>query len=182
MFCSSGHECARLWYLGPRIWDCALISLLTSTPPSVCAADAPSQPGPIHQAKALVGSLLSSALSRVRAARKVIWHVEDLAVGGAKLALRVARRSVRPLLVGLVVHRALRTIEGSRLPEMRMARMSPAERLEYNNTRLMGADWREQMEQDFLDAAKEVQDGYNTGECFRTNECITGECFRTDQD
>lgn len=136
-----------------------------SPSPPVRAAEAPSQPGPIQQAQALVGGLLSSALRRVRAARKVIWHVEDLAVGGAKLALHVARRSVRPLLVGLIVHRALRTIEGSRLPAMRMARMSPAERLEYHNTRLMGADWREQMEQDFLDAAKEVQDGYITGGC-----------------
>ena len=61
------------------------------------------------------------------------------------------------------MNRALRTIEASQLPEVRMARMSPAERLDFANTRLMGADWREQINQDLLDAAKEVQEGYITG-------------------
>jgi hypothetical protein len=100
----------------------------------------------------------------VRAARKLVWKTEDIAVGGVKLALGIARRAARPLLIGFVVHRALSTVENARLPACRTARMSPAERLEYENTRLMGADWRQQFEQDLIDAAKEVQDGFITGE------------------
>jgi hypothetical protein len=55
--------------------------------------------------------------------------MEDLAVGGAKLALRVAKHSVRPLLIGYITNRALQTLERSRLPAMRMARMTPAEQV-----------------------------------------------------
>ena len=133
---------------------------------SFVAAEAPSQANPIHQAGVFLGGLLSAAARRIRSTRKLVWQMEDIAVGSAKLALGVARRAARPLLIGLVVHRALSTIESARQPMYRTARMSPAERLEYENTRLMGADWKQQFEQDLIDAAKEVQDGFITGECF----------------
>jgi hypothetical protein len=35
--------------------------------------------------------------------------------------------------------------------------------VEYYHTHLLGQDWREQMEQDFLDAVEEVEEGLNTG-------------------
>ncbi len=45
--------------------------------------------------------------------------------------------------------------------------------MEYHNTKMLGKDWREQMEQDFIDAAREVQDGYITGEIRSIRETMT---------
>ena len=39
----------------------------------------------------------------------------------------------------------------------------PVWQIEYHYSRLLGTDWREQMEADFLEAAREVQDGLLTG-------------------
>ena len=143
------------------------LNALASSLHHLLSAEPASQPGPLRQALSAVRGVIAGAARQVRSARKLVWQIEDIAKGGASLALRVARKSVRPLLIGLVVNRALRTIEASRLPEVRMARMSPAERLEYANTRLMGADWREQINQDMLNAAREVQEGHITGECYQ---------------
>lgn len=50
-------------------------------------------------------------------------------VGGARGALRLARISVRPVLIGLIVNRAIATLEAARAPEARAARMTHAEQV-----------------------------------------------------
>ncbi len=45
-----------------------------------------------------------------------------------------------------------------------LASSAPSSQMDYNLTRLMGSDWRDVMEGDFLAAAKDVNDGYMPGE------------------
>lgn len=44
---------------------------------------------------------------------QAVWRVEDVAVGAVRLGVRIARKAARPVLVGVVLHRALRAIEES---------------------------------------------------------------------
>ncbi|GAX83008.1 hypothetical protein CEUSTIGMA_g10435.t1 [Chlamydomonas eustigma] len=122
----------------------------------------PSPPNAVQRLVNLGRDVFNSISRRMRSTRKVVWQMEDLAVGGARLALHVAKHSVRPLLIGFIANRALQTLERSRLPAIRMAKMSPAEQVDYYHTQLLGPDWREQMEQDFLEAVQEVEEGLNT--------------------
>lgn len=46
-----------------------------------------------------------------------------------------------------------------------MARMTPSQQVDYHMERLLGRNWQRVVEQDFIDAAREVQEGYITGEC-----------------
>ncbi len=107
---------------------------LTGEPPRASRAGG----GPVRLLRSAVGGAVSSLRFRLRSVRKVVWRAEDLAVGGARLAWGVARRSARPLLVALVVGRALQTVGRGRLPEMRMARMTPAEQVSpFHQSRLI---------------------------------------------
>lgn len=90
--------------------------------------------------------------------------MEDVAVGGAKLAVRVARRSIRPILIGFIINRTLQTLEDSRCTALRLAKLPLKDQMDARMEDLLGADWQQQMEADFLEAAKEVHDGYITGE------------------
>lgn len=65
---------------------------------------------------------------------------------------------------GLVLHKALRTIEDSRSPSNRLANLPPAKRMDYYYSKLLGKDWREQMEEDMAQAMKDVDEGLITGE------------------
>jgi len=135
-------------------------------------------PNPFSQVRGLITSALGAARRRTRSLRKAVWQVEDIVKGSARFALGAAKKAVRPVLVGLVVHRALRTIEASRLPAVRLARMKPADQIEWYYSRLLGKDWKQQIEGDLLDAIKEVNDGYVTDDYRQEKRKLTAAMLR----
>jgi hypothetical protein len=81
----------------------------------------------------------------VRGLRGAVWRLEDLVTLAAKHGLRIAGHAVRPVLIGIVLHRALRTLESSRTLGNRMARMPPAKAVDYYFRTLLGDDYNKQV-------------------------------------
>jgi hypothetical protein len=65
---------------------------------------------------------------------------------------------------GYVLHRALTTIDNSRSMEVRMAKLPPGKALDLYYRNMLGEDYGKQIEQDLVDAVKEVEEGLLTGE------------------
>lgn len=101
-------------------------------------------------------------LRRVNQVKEAVLRIEDIAVGTAKFTLRLAKRSARPILVALIVNRALQTLEDSQDPIEQMGRMGSVDQANYYYSNLLGTDWEEQLHEDFVAATKEVQDGLLT--------------------
>eukprot|EP00197_Chlamydomonas_leiostraca_P010551 CAMPEP_0202865700 /NCGR_PEP_ID=MMETSP1391-20130828/6304_1 /ASSEMBLY_ACC=CAM_ASM_000867 /TAXON_ID=1034604 /ORGANISM="Chlamydomonas leiostraca, Strain SAG 11-49" /LENGTH=514 /DNA_ID=CAMNT_0049545567 /DNA_START=40 /DNA_END=1585 /DNA_ORIENTATION=+ len=115
---------------------------------------------------------------RGRNLRKAVWRLEDVAVGGAKLALRLARKAVRPALIALVLHRTLSTLEDSRTLEARMSRLRAGDALDLYLRELLGKDYGAQIRADLLAAAQDVEDGYLTDEYKQEKRKLTAAMVR----
>ncbi len=68
-----------------------------------------------------------------------------------------------PLLPGVVLHRALRTLGSSRGLQARLQRLDTEEAVDYYYRTLLGPDWRAQMQEDYDRALKDVNEGLVTG-------------------
>ncbi|KAG2496657.1 hypothetical protein HYH03_005477 [Edaphochlamys debaryana] len=115
---------------------------------------------------------------RLKRAQRLWWRLEDVIVDGSKLALRVGLKAARPVLVGLVLHRVLRTIDRSRGLEMRMSRLSPAAAKELYYKEVLGSDWKEQLQADMDKAVQDVNEGLVTDEINQEKRLMTAAQIR----
>ncbi|GBF91759.1 hypothetical protein Rsub_04063 [Raphidocelis subcapitata] len=140
----------------------------------VRAASGPRLPNPL----ALLGRLRPANLAKgIQEQRhnlqRLIWRLEDAGVFGAKMARKFAVKAVRPALVWLVVSRAMRTIEASRDPRIRMLRQPSHKQIDYYYTQLLGKNWREH-----IDAVREVDEGLVTDDIVREKRKLAAVMLR----
>lgn len=135
------------------------------------AGVSPPRPSLLRRGRNLVGSVVAlpaglagRALRRLGGVQKLWWRVEDIAVEGGKAAFKLARKSARPLLIAFVLHRTLKTLERSRGMEAKMSKMSPDQATDYYYSRLLGKDWKDQLQADWDKAVQDVNDGLVTDE------------------
>lgn len=110
--------------------------------------------------------------------QRLVWRLEDASVLTAKFAVKAAVKGARPLLVWLVVARTLRTIDRSEDLGLRMMRQPTNKQMDYYYSHLLGKDWEQQMEQDFIDAVAEVDAGYITDDMVRERRGIQAAIMR----
>lgn len=68
---------------------------------------------------------------------------------------------------GLIVAKALRTIDRSQDLGLKMLKQPTHKQMDYYYSKLLGEDWQKQLEQDFIDAVAEVDGGYITDDMVR---------------
>mmetsp|Transcript_2727 Transcript_2727/g.4714 ORF Transcript_2727/g.4714 Transcript_2727/m.4714 type:complete len:480 (-) Transcript_2727:401-1840(-) len=142
-------------------------------------------PGFLQQAQHLAGGLLHAPRGLIRtlgnstrSLRYNAWRLEEFAVSAAKVTVKVARKAARPVIIALVLRRALQTIDAAQNVQMRIARLPPAEAMDLYYRTLLGDDFNEQIEQDMLDAVKDVQDGFNTDDYKDEKRLLTAVMLR----
>eukprot|EP00877_Chromochloris_zofingiensis_P001037 jgi/Chrzof1/10934/Cz05g17220.t1 len=123
-------------------------------------------------------ALVKSLRLQSKRLQHLIWSLEDAGTFSAKLAVKAAIKAARPILVWLIIARARQTLQMSADPIVKMAKLPPNQQLDYYYSRLMGKDWEQQMEQDMLDAIKEVEDGYITDEVVREKRKLSAVMLR----
>ncbi|GLC46284.1 hypothetical protein PLESTB_000994800 [Pleodorina starrii] len=135
------------------------------------AGVSPPPPSLLRRGGQLVGRVfgapraaLQQATKRLGRAQRLWWRLEDVVVDGSKLALKVALKAARPVLVGLVLHRVLQTLDRSRSLEVQLSRMTPEKAVEHYYRTVLGPDWREQFAEDMRKAVQDVNDGLVTDE------------------
>ncbi|KAF8071137.1 hypothetical protein HT031_001219 [Scenedesmus sp. PABB004] len=110
--------------------------------------------------------------------QRLLWRLEDASVFTAKFAARALIKGARPALVWLVVARALRTIDRSEDLGLRMMRQPAHKQMDYYYSHLLGDDWEQQLEQDFVDAVAEVDEGYITDDMVRERRGLQATILR----
>lgn len=88
-----------------------------------------------------------------------VWYLEDVALNAGQATAKFAVRAAKAVLIGLVVQRAMRTIDASRDPAYKMAGLPVNQQADYYFTRLLGRNWEAQMERDMQEAVAEVDEG-----------------------
>ncbi|GIL84456.1 hypothetical protein Vretimale_19014 [Volvox reticuliferus] len=124
------------------------------------------------------GAALHQVRKRLNRAQRLWWRLEDVVVDGSKLAAKVALKAARPVLIGLVLHRVLKTLDRSRSLEMRMSRMAPEAAVEHYYRTLLGPNWREQFQEDWEKAVKDVNEGLVTDEINQEKRRMTAAQLR----
>jgi hypothetical protein len=109
-------------------------------------------------------SLLRTAGDQFRRVTRQAWRIEGAATFTAKLAVRLAKRAARPVLIAVVAHRTLGALSASRAPHNMAMRLPASKQQDYLFERALGRDWREVMRKDLLEACAEVDEGLNTEE------------------
>ncbi|KAG2438744.1 hypothetical protein HXX76_005289 [Chlamydomonas incerta] len=149
------------------------------------AGVAPPAPSLFSRTGALLGGVLGAPRSAVRQvtkrlgrAQRLWWRLEDVVVDGSKLALRLAVKATRPVLVGFVLHRVLKTLDRSRQLEYRLARMGPEEAREAYYESVLGKDWQQQLQADWDKALEDVQEGLVTDEINHEKRLMTAAQLR----
>ncbi|KAI8471005.1 MAG: hypothetical protein J3K34DRAFT_385002 [Monoraphidium minutum] len=132
---------------------------------------------------ALLGQLRPRNLAKAVKARKqglqrLVWRIEDASVGGAKFARKFLLKAARPALVWLIVSRAVHTIDAARDPRIRMLRQPEHKQMDYYYSRLLGKNWRQQLDQDLLEAVREVDAGYITDDVVREKRKLAAVMLR----
>eukprot|EP00879_Flechtneria_rotunda_P012631 GHRR01013189.1.p1 GENE.GHRR01013189.1~~GHRR01013189.1.p1 ORF type:complete len:228 (+),score=91.79 GHRR01013189.1:892-1575(+) len=79
---------------------------------------------------------------------------------------------------GLVVARALHTIDRSEDLGLRMMKQPDDKQIDYYYSNLLGKDWQQQMEKDFVEAVAEVDAGYITDEMVRERRGLQASILR----
>eukprot|EP00775_Hariotina_reticulata_P012941 gene12941-13069_t len=110
--------------------------------------------------------------------QQLVWRLEDASVFTAKFAVKAAIKGARPILVWMIVARALRTIDHSQDLGLRMMRQPDHKQMDYYYGKLLGNDWQQQLEQDFVDAVAEVDAGYITDEMVRERRGLQAAIMR----
>ncbi|KAG2453390.1 hypothetical protein HYH02_001614 [Chlamydomonas schloesseri] len=149
------------------------------------AGVSPPAPSLFSRAGGLVGGVLGAPRSAVRQvtkrlgrAQRLWWRLEDVVVDGSKLALRLAVKAARPVLVGFVLHRVLKTLDRSRQLEYRLARMAPEEAREAYYEAVLGKDWKAQLQADWDKALEDVDGGLVTDEINQEKRLMTAAQLR----
>ncbi|GLI66120.1 hypothetical protein VaNZ11_009847, partial [Volvox africanus] len=124
------------------------------------------------------GAALHQVRKRLSRAQRLWWRLEDVVVDGSKLAAKVALKAARPLLIGFVLHRVLKTLDRSRSLEMQMSRMAPEAAVEHYYRTLLGPNWREQFQEDWEKAVKDVNEGLVTDEINQEKRRMTAAQLR----
>ncbi|MEW5299426.1 MAG: hypothetical protein WDW36_002444 [Sanguina aurantia] len=145
----------------------------------------PPQPNLVTRSKGLAGALLSQpkrllgALQPIlKQAAHVLWTVEDVAVDGARHAIRLAKKAARPVLVGLVLARALQTLQASQDPALVISKLPLSQQADASYEHILGPNWREQMAEDMATAIKDVDDGYNTDDMNHEKRLLSATILR----
>ena len=134
--------------------------------------------GAFRNAKGLVLGAVRSIRSKIKDTRRSVWRIDEAASKASTFALRLAKMSARPILIFFIVKRALATIERSRLPLNRISRLPAHEQTDAYYTHLLGSDWKEQFEQDWIDAAKEAGEGLITDDYLEEKRKLTAVMLR----
>lgn len=123
-------------------------------------------------------SLMSALRGQRQRLQRLVWKLEDASVFTAKVAVKAVVKGARPVLVWLVVARALRTIDRSEDLGLRMMKQPAHKQIDYYYSNLLGEDWKEQIEQDFVAALAEVDGGYITDEMVRERRGLQASILR----
>lgn len=135
--------------------------VLSIAGPAAAAAGAPAKArrNPLAPLLAAPGRLLRHLRVRAKGLRHAAWHAEDATLHAARFALKFALRAARPVLIGLIAHRALRIVDASRHPAVRAAKAPAGQRTDAYYSALLGPNWQALLEADMAEAMAEVEAG-----------------------
>ncbi|EFJ39523.1 hypothetical protein VOLCADRAFT_108604 [Volvox carteri f. nagariensis] len=92
--------------------------------------------------------------------------------------IEAASQQNPPLSHRFVLHRVLKTLDHSRSLDVRMRRLPPEEAVELYYRTLLGPNWREQFQEDWDKAVKDVDDGLVTDEVNQEKRRMTAAQLR----
>ncbi|GFR44036.1 hypothetical protein Agub_g5193 [Astrephomene gubernaculifera] len=145
----------------------------------------PPRPNLLQRGGMLIGGVLGvpraalrQVTKRLGRAQQLWWRLEDVALDGSRAAAKLAVRAARPLVIGFVLHRALRTLDNSRSLDARLSRLPPQQAEQEYYSALLGPDWQQQMQADMDKACQDVQEGLITDDINEEKRLMTAAQLR----